>query len=165
MTGVIITFVSNNVINIANASGDSITFNIAKLLSTGVFNTADQLIIANNDNSNFTINSMGLYKVSNSISGNGNTIIIANDATVELEKDVKEILLSDNIDKILPSAYDFVSLVLLSIMFVGNSPYQNAEYNSNYLTLYTAIAEAIDRCSNYLDRQVNTPQSTNKTWQ
>lgn len=165
MTGVTITFVSNDTINIANASGGNIVFDIAKLLPTGVFDTADPLTVINNDDQDYPFEEIGIYKVSNHTSGNGVTIIIANDITDELEKDVKDILLADDIQKILPEGYDFVNLVIMSIMFIGNSPYQNVTYDNGNITLYTAIAEAIARCTKYLDRHSNTTQSTNRIWQ
>jgi hypothetical protein len=165
MTGVTITFVSNSIINVANASGGNITFNIAKLLTTGVFDTPVTLDVIDNDDQNFTFTEIGLYKISNSISGNGVTLIIVNSILTDLETKVKNVLLSDDIQKELPKGYDFVSLALLSILFIGNSPYQNVAYNVSNLTLYTAIAEAISRCTKYLDKQLNTPQSTNKIWQ
>jgi hypothetical protein len=166
MTGVTITFVSNHEINIANATGSSVTFAIAKLLTSGVFDTADSLTIADSSNSNYDFGEdIGVYRIWNPNSSTGNTIIISSSITDELEVDVKEILLSDDLNKNLPKGYDFVNLALLSILFIGNSPYQNADYNASYLTLYTVIAEAISRCEYYLDRQTNTPQSTNKIWQ
>jgi hypothetical protein len=165
MTGVTITFSSNDTINIANASGGTITFDIAKLLTSGIFDTPTQVTINNNINQNYSFGEIGLYKISNHTSGAGVTIIIADDILTELEKDIKEILLSDDIQRILPKGYDFVNLVMLSIMFIGNNTYQNATYSSGNDTLYTNIAEAIARCTKYLDRQVNTFQSTNRIWQ
>jgi len=166
MTDVTITFVSNSVINIANATGASVDFEISKLLTTGVFDTADIVTIADSSNSDYDFSTDdGLFKVWNPTAGEGNTIIIASNIMTALEDDVKELLLSEDIKKILPKGYDFVSLALLSIIFIGNSPYQNILYNNANLSLYTAVAEAIENCDNYLDRQVNTPQSTNKIWQ
>lgn len=166
MTGVTITFVSDSIINIANATGFSVDFAIAKLLTTGVFDTADTLTITTGSNADYNFgDSIGLFRVWNPTALEGNTIIIASLITEELEIDVKEILLADNIQKILPRGYDFVNLALLSLIFIGNSPYQNALYAVGSITLYTVIAEAISRCSKYLDRQTNTPQSTNILWQ
>jgi len=165
MTGVTITFVSDSVINIANATGGTVVFEISKLLTTGVFDTADTLSIATGSDSDYTFTAEGLYKVWNPTAVEGNTIIINYDILDELEEDVKELLLADDIRKELPKGYDFITLVLLSIAFIGNSPYQNALYVAGSLTAYTTIATAIDRCSKYFDRQENTPQSTNKIWE
>lgn len=165
MTGVTITFVSSSVINIANATGAPVTFGISKLLTTGVFDTKVDLVVASAEDEDYTFTSEGIYKVWNPTAGEGNTVIITYDILTELETDVKELLLADDIKKELPKGYDFISLVLLSIGFIGNSPYQNALYVAGSLTNYTVIATAIDRCSKYFDRQGNTPQSTNKLWQ
>lgn len=165
MTGVTITFVSDSVINIANATGGDVTFEISKLLTTGSFDTAATQLVANGDDEDYTFDEIGLYKVWNPTAGEGNTIIISSDVLDALEDDVKEILLSDDIKTILPKGYDFVTLALLSIAFIGNSPYQNASYSAGSLTNYTTIATAIDRCEKYFDRQDNTTQSTNKVWQ
>lgn len=165
MTGVTITFVDNTTINIANATGSSVTFGISKLLTTGVFDTATDLIIANGANSDYVFTSDGLYKIWNPTAVEGNTVIISADILTELELDTKQILLADDINKILPKGYDFVTLALLSISFIGNSPYQNALYVAGSLTNYTTIATAIDRCDKYLDRQTNTNQSTNIIWE
>lgn len=165
MTGVTITFVSDDTINIANATGGSVTFGISKLLPIGVFDTATSLIIADSSNSDHTFTEDGIYKIWNPTAGEGNTILITDDILSELETDVKEVLLSSDLNKELPKGYDFVTLALLSIIFIGNSPYQNALYVAGSLTTYTTIATAIDRCEKYFDRQHNTPQSTNKIWE
>lgn len=165
MTGVTITFVSDSIINIANATGGTVVFEISKLLTTGLFDTADTLSIDTGDDDDYTFTEDGLYKVWNPTAVEGNTIIISNDILSELETDVKEILLSDDIKKELPRGYDFVSLALISIAFIGNTAYQNALYVAGSLTNYTTIATAIDRCAKYLDRQGNTTQSINKIWQ
>lgn len=165
MTGVTITFVSETIINIANATGDSVIFQISKLLTTGVFDTASTLTIANSANSDFTCSSDGLYKVWNPTANEGNTIIISSDILDELEIDVKEVLLSDDLKKELPKGYDFMNLAILSIAFIGNSPYQNVLYVAGNLTNYVVIATAIDRCAKYIERQKNTPHSNNKIWQ
>lgn len=164
MTGVTITFVSDSIINIANATGGTVVFEISKLLTTGVFDTADTVSIDTADNEDYTFTSEGIYKVWNPTAVEGNTIIINYDILDELETDVKELLLTDDIKNELPKGYDFISLVLLSIGFIGNSPYQNALYVAGSLTNYTVIATAIDRCSKYFDRQGNTLQSTNQIW-
>jgi len=165
MTGVTITFVSDSIINIANATGGTVVFEISKLLTTGVFDTAETLSIDTADDKDHTFTTDGIYKVWNPTAVEGNTIIISNDILTELEIDVKEILLSDDIRKELPKGYDFISLALLSIAFIGNSAYQNVLYVAGNLTNYTSIATAIDRCDKYLDRQGNTLQSTNKIWE
>jgi len=165
MTNVTITFVSDSVINILNNTGAPVTFQISKLLVTGVFDTAVTSTIADGASANYTFSEDGLYKVYNPTALEGNVIIITSDILVELEEDVKEILLSDDLKKELPKGYDFISLALLSIIFISNSPYQNVLYVAGSLTNYTSIAEAFDRCEHYLDRQDNTPQSTNKVWQ
>jgi hypothetical protein len=172
MTGVTITFVSESVINIANATGVSVTFAIGKLLpATGVLSLTEEpeyLTIANGDDSDYDFGTdTGIFRIINGEFGFGdsNTVIIAGTLVDELEKDVKEILLADDIQKILPKGYDFVTLALLSIIYIGNSAYQNAEYLVANLTKYTQIAVAIDRCDKYLDSQDNTPQSTNKLWE
>ena len=165
MTGVTITFVSENIINIANATGGSVTFQISKLLTTGVFDTAATLTIADSSNSNYTFTEDGIYKVWNPTAEEGNTIIANGDILDELEDDVKEVLLSDDLKKELPKGYDFVMLALLSVSIIGNTGYQNTAYSAGSLTAYILIASAIDRCQKYLDRQDNTPQSTNKIWQ
>ena len=165
MTGVTITWVSDSTINIANATGDSVTFGISKLLTTGVFDTAVDLVVADSEDEDYSFGTDGLYKVWNPTASEGNTIIVTDDILTELEIDVKEVLLSDDLRKELPKGYDFVTLALLSISFIGNSPYQNALYSAGSLTNYTTIAVAIDRCDKYIDRQTNTPQSTNKIWQ
>jgi len=164
MTNVTITFVSNSIINIANATGNSVTFGISKLLPTGVFDTAVDQIVADSSDEDYTFTEDGLYKVWNPTAEEGNVIIITSDVIDELEDDVKEILLSSDIQKILPKGYDFVMLVLLSIIFLGNNGYQNTLYVAGTLTSYTTIAEAIAHCSKYLDSQVNIPQSTNLVW-
>lgn len=165
MTGVTITFVSDSVINIANATGASVTFAISKLLTTGVFDTTVSLIVTSADNEDYTFSADGIYRVWNPTAGEGNIIIISADILSELETDVKEVLLSENIAKELPKGYDFINLAMLSIAFIGNNPYQNTLYVVGTLTNYTVIATAIDRCEKYLDKQGNTPQSTNLVWQ
>jgi hypothetical protein len=165
MTGVTITFVSESVINIANTTGVLVDFEISKLLTTGSFDTAAILTVAHGSDEDYTINDIGLYKIWNPNASEGNTIIILSDILDELEDDVKEVLLAEDINKNLPKGYDFITLALLSIVFIGNTPYQNASYSTGSLTQYTTIAEAIDRCDKYFDRQNNTPQSTNKVWQ
>ena len=165
MTNVTITFVSDSTINIANATGDSVTFEISKLLTTGIFDTAVEQIVADSNDEDYTFDDIGVYRVWNTTASEGNIIIIVDDITTELEVDVKEILLTNDIQKILPKGYDFITLVLLSILFIGNNGYQNTLYVAGTLTAYTTIAEAIDRCKKYLDKQLTTPQSTNTIWQ
>ena len=165
MTGVTITFDSESVINIANATGSSVTFQISKLLTTGVFDTATTLTVATGDDEDYTFTEDGIYKVWNPTAGEGNTIIVYSDILDELEEDTQQVLLSDDLKKELPKGYDFVSLALLSMSIIGNTGYQNTLYSAGSLTAYTVIATAIDRCQKYLDRQDNTPQSTNKLWQ
>ena len=165
MTGVTITFVSDNVINIANATGGTVVFEISKLLTTGSFDTADTISIDTADDDDYTFGTDGLYKVWNPTAVEGNIIIINYDILDELETDIKEVLLSDDLKKELPKGYDFINLAILSIAFIGNSTFQNALYSVGSLTDYTVIATAIDRTSKYLDRQNNTPQSTNQIWQ
>jgi hypothetical protein len=167
MTDVTITFISDSVINILNNTGASLSvdFEISKLLVTGVFDTAVISSIATGASANHTFLEDGIYRVYNPIAAEGNIIIITSDILDELEEDVKEILLSDDIKKELPKGYDFISLALLSIIFIANSPYQNALYVAGSLINYTSIAEAFDRCEHYFDRQNNTPQSINKIWQ
>ena len=165
MTGVTITFVSDYIINIANATGGTVAFAISKLLTSGVFNTATTLSILTGNNSNYTFNADGIYKVWNPTAGEGNVIIISGDILTELEKDIKQVLLSDDLKKELPKGYDFINLVILSIAFIGNNTFQNTLYSAGSLTNYTVIATAVDRTTKYLDRQDNTSQSTNKIWQ
>lgn len=165
MTGVTITFVSDNIINIANATGNSVTFEISKLLTTGVFDTKVDQIVASANNEDYSFTEDGIYKVWNPTAVEGNIIIVTPDILDKLEIDVKEILLSDDLKKELPIGYDFVNLVLLSIAFIGNSTFQNVLYVAGSLTDYTVIATAIDRTTKYLDRQGNTLQSTNAIWQ
>lgn len=166
MTDVTITFVSNKVINIANATGASVDFAIAKLLTPGVFDTAETLTIADSSDSNYDFgDNIGIFRIYNPTAAEGNTIIMAAAILNALEDDVKEVLLSDDLFKNLPKGYDFVNLALMSILFIGNNQYQNVLYSSLNLSNYTVIAEAIARCEHYLDRQYNTPQSSNKLWQ
>ena len=166
MTGVTITFNSESSINIANATGAEVTFQISKLLTTGSFDTADTLTVATGEDEDFDFgDDIGLFKIWNPTAGEGNTIIITSSILDALEDDVKEVLLADDLNKSLPKGYDFVTLALLSISFIGNTGYQNILYSAGNLTAYTTIATAIDRCDKYLDRQNNTPQSTNKVWQ
>ena len=165
MTGSVISFVSNSIINITNSTGNSITFEISKLLTTGVFDTHVDQVVAAGDNVNYTFSEDGIYRIWNPTASDGNIIIIASDILDALETDVKEILLSDDLKLELPKGYDFVTLSLISILFIGNSPYQNVLYVAGTITSYTIIAVAIDRCSKYFDRQGNTPHSTNKIWQ
>ena len=165
MTNVTITFVSESVINVANATGGEVIFQISKLLTTGVFDTAVTLTVASADNEDYTFTEDGLYKVWNPTAGEGNTILVYSDILDELEEDVQQVLLSDDLKKELPKGYDFISLVLLSISIIGNTGYQNVLYSAGSLTAYTVVATAIDRCAKYFDRQDNTPQSTNKIWQ
>jgi hypothetical protein len=165
MTGVTITFVSDSIINIANATGAPVTFEISKLLTTGVFDTKVDQLVASADNEDYSFTEDGIYKVWNPTAVEGNIIIITPDILDELETDIKEVLLSDNLKKELPKGYDFISLAILSIAFIGNSTFQNTLYVAGSLTDYTVIATAIDRTTKYLDRQDNTSQSTNKIWQ
>ena len=164
MTGTI-TFVSDSVINIANATGAPVTFEISKLLTTGVFDTADTQLVGAASDEDYTFDEDGIYKIWNPTAVDGNTIIIAADILTELEEDIKQVLLSDDLKKELPKGYDFINLVLLSIGFIGNTGYQNVAYSVGSLTGYTVVASAIDRCAKYFDRQDNTPQSTNKLWE
>lgn len=165
MTGITITFVSDNIINIANATGNSVTFEISKLLPSGLFDTKVDQIVGSADNEDYSFSEDGIYKVWNPTAVEGNIIIVIPDILDELEIDVKEILLSDNLKKELPIGYDFVNLVLLSIAFIGNSAFQNVLYVAGLLTDYTVIATAIDRTSKYLNKQGNTIQSSNQIWQ
>ena len=171
MTGVTITFVSASIINIANATGITVTFQIDKLTTSGGFDftdPGDSITISNGNNSDYDFgDDTGIFRVSNSEFGFGdaNTVIIIGTVVDELEEDVKEILLADDIQKILPKGYDFVTLALISIIYIGNSIYQNAIYSAGNATKYGYIATAIDRCEKYLDRIDNTPQSSNKLWQ
>lgn len=165
MTGVTITFNSESSINILNSTGGSVDFNIYKLLTTGSTELVDTVTIGNGANDDYDFTEIGFYIVLDSTSMESNTILIYSDVLDELETDVKEVLLADDIQKVLPKGYDFINLVLLSIAFLGNTGYQNVAYNAGNLTAYTAIATAFDRCTKYLDRQNNTPQSTNKVWQ
>jgi hypothetical protein len=175
MYDVTITFVSESIINIANATGRDVIFEIGKILSTtgdiSLVELPDTLSISNGDDSDYDFGTnTGIFKITSPATPyhlieESNTIIIVGTIVDELEKDVKEILLADDIQKILPKGYDFITLALLSIIYIGNSPYQNATYDVANLTKYTSIAVAIDRCEKYLDRIDNTPQSSNKLWQ
>lgn len=163
MTNITVTFTSNSTINILNETGSEITVNLKTIESDGTLTDLVDLIIANDASTNYVFAVDGIYKVTHS--SEAITVIIADKIILALQDDVKEILLSDDVNKILPKGYDFVSLVLLSIMFIGNNPYQLATYDTNNNALYTVISEAIENCSKYLDRQENTVQSTNKIWQ
>lgn len=166
MTGVTISFVSNNVINIANATGAPVAFDISKFATDGTLSSVATLTIPDVSDSNYDFDTnVGIYRVYNPTAAQGTTIIIAKKITDALEEDVKQILLSEDKDKFLPKGYDFVNLALLSIIFIGNSPHQNEDYSTAYDSNYRAVAEAILRCEYYLDRQNNTPQSSNKIWQ
>lgn len=171
MTDVTITFVSESIINIANNTGISVSFHIFKLTSTGEADPLDLgtfLLVHTGENADYDFgDDTGIFRIMNEepFFSDSNTIIIVGTIVDELEEDVREILLADDIQKILPKGYDFVTLALLSILYIGNSPYQNALYNSANIVKYGYIATAIDRCEKYLDSQGNTPQSTNKLWQ
>jgi hypothetical protein len=166
MTNVIITFSANNVISIANNTGAVVVFQIAKIEYDGTFTSVATLSVGNGSSSSYNFGTaVGIFRVYNPTTLEANTIIIAKSITDHIEEDVKEILLSDDKDKYLPKGYDFVNLALMSIMFIGNSPFQNTLYEAQYEENYKAISEAISRCKYYLDRQTNTPQSSNKIWQ
>lgn len=166
MANISITFVSESIISIENLLDTTIIVEISKLLTTGVFDTAVGITLTNYEIQQYDFgDNTGLFKIIELLFSDAYTVIIAGTIVDELEEDVKEILLADDIQKILPKGYDFVTLALISIIYIGNSPYQNAAYNVANLTKYTSIAVAIDRCEKYLDRIDNTPQSSNKLWQ
>lgn len=165
MTVLNISFVSASVINIENNFDTPIVVEISKLLTTGIFDTAVVLNLTNFEDQDYDFgDDIGIFMIHESLMSDANTIIIYSKIIDELEKDVKEILLADDLKNVPSNGYDFVTLALLSIMYIGNSVYQNDTYYVYNLTIYTSIAIAIDRCEKYLDAQGNTPQSTNKLW-
>lgn len=166
LTYITVAFVSESVISITNTLATTISVEISKLLTTGVFDTPVVLTLTDSEVEQYDFgDDTGIFKIYDGTFDDANTIIVIGTVVDALEDDVKEILLADDIQKILPKGYDFVTLALLSLIYIGNSPYQNAEYLVANLTKYTSIAIAIDRCEKYLDRIDNTPQSSNKLWQ
>lgn len=166
LTYITVAFVSESVISITNTLSTTILVEISKLLTTGVFDTPVALTLTDLQTEEYDFGEdTGIFKIYDGTFSDANTIIVAGTLVDELEEDVKEILLADDIQKILPKGYDFVTLALLSIIYIGNSAYQNTEYLVANLIKYTQIAVAIDRCEKYLDSHGNTPQSTNKLWE
>ena len=157
--------ISGNSLTITNNTGHEIDYLTDQFLIDGTESLVGGGTILNGVATTIDLVNDGIYKITNDTDSESDTIILTGDISSELEDDVKEILLADDIQKILPKGYDFITLALISIIYIGNSIYHKATYNVSYLTKYTAIAVAIDRCSKYFDRQGNTPQSTNKLWQ
>lgn len=165
ITDIAISFVNTTTVRFTNSSGSAITLTIQKFNGDGTFtNVTDELIAPANSYIDYVI-ADGLYNVFN----NADTVHIVTFFTygavlAHLDTQAAAVLAIVDEVAILPFGYDFVTLALLSILFVGNATYQIADYNISNATSYNALATAINNCSNYLDNLSNTPQSTTAIW-
>lgn len=165
MTTATLTFIGSNTVRITNTGVTSATYSVYSMSNDTFSNLLGSIEIAATEHYDWVFANDNIYLITTNVDASGNTVILYPNVLNALETDVKEILLSTDLLKKLPEGYDFVTLTLLSILFVGNTQYQNVLYNISNLTNYALINNAIIRCSKYMDRQHNTPQSTNRIWQ
>lgn len=165
MTTATLTFIGSNTVRITNNGASTATYSVYAMANAMFSNLLGTIEIAAAAYYDWVFATDNIYLITTSVDATGNTVILYPNVLEALETDVKEVLLANDLLKKLPEGYDFVTLTLLSILFVGNTQYQNVLYNSGNLTNYLLINDAILRCSKYMDRQHNTPQSTNRVWQ
>jgi len=165
MTTATLTFIGSDTVRITNNGASSATYSVYGILNGTFSSLLGTIIIPASEYYDWVFAADNIYLISTDVDASGNTVILYPNVLDALEDDVKELLLANDILKKLPEGYDFVTLALLSILFVGNTTYQNVLYNVGNLTNYLLINDAITRCSKYMDRQHNTPQSTNRIWQ
>lgn len=161
ITNIALTFTNNNTIVLTNNSGSNIilTFFKCKKDSTWI-QYSDITVPANGQYTASLLD--GAYR----LTGGANSIVflIYGNILNHLKIDIADIVLDQQ--PLQPAKYDFISLVLLGITFIGNTAYQNVTYTATPTELadFAKIAEAIDIANKYADHNDNTPQSNNKLW-
>jgi hypothetical protein len=165
ITNVTITFVNSKTINISNLRNAVANITINKFNSDGTFTLiTDSLAVPALSDIDQAL-SDGFYHIFDTDAINeGITILMYGETLEHINEDVEELLVLGDTVAAIPHAYDFVSLALLSITFLGQTSYQNVSYNVLNATSYNTLATAINRCRIYMDNSSNTPQSKIDIW-
>lgn len=161
LPNITLTFVNNKTINLANASGSPIVLDFFSVDEDKVWTAKDDITVPANDDYETSLVD-GVYRLTSG--ANSIVFLIYGNILNHLKTDVEDILKGEYPNK--PAKYDFVSLTLLGLQFLGNSTYQNVDYieTPTKLTELAKIAEAIKVATKYCDNNDNTPQSKNTLW-
>lgn len=155
-----ITFESNKSIGITNSSGSDITLIFQTLSPIGVWKSNSNVVVTANNTLSLTLVD-GVYKF------NVNTNVVVfyiYGMILDSLKIMLQTILNNPVNVNNPSRYDMISLIILGIIYLGNTDYQNITYIYSIETdaNLTKISSAINDSTKYLDNVNNTPQSNLK---
>jgi hypothetical protein len=144
-----------------NNSSSAISAEWAPISNTGIIGTRTPFTIAANGHTTLQFPNDGLFMYG-IVSGAEQTVIIYQSIYNAIKQDCHDVLVNNNIKTVLPNGYDMTTLIMLSLLFIGDNTYQLVTYNdgTNHVA-YCNIQLAIERCLKHIDWNNNTPQSTN----
>lgn len=155
-----VTFQSNKTISIANTSGSDIDLTFQTLSPIGSWVPNSNVSVFKNTSLLLTL-ADGVY----TFTLETNSIVFYIYGTIlDSLKIMLQTILNNPVNVNNPSRYDMISLIILGIIYLGNTDYQNITYIYSIETdsNLTKISSAINDSTKYLDNVNNTPQSNLK---